>query len=319
MLYPEIEPYSSGLLPVDDQHSLYYEEAGNPDGYPVLFLHGGPGGGISPKSRRFFDPEYYRILLFDQRGSGKSLPHAELKNNTTPHLLDDIETLRSFWKVKQWLVFGGSWGSTLALRYAIAHPKQVTGLILRGIFLARPWEVHWLFQEGASAIFPDAWEDFIAPIPIEERDQLIQAHYKRLCSDNLAIRKASALAWSNWESAISRLTPSPNQEPEDPDFALAISRIEAHYFMHNSFLEGENYLLEHIDAIRHIPSTIVQGRYDIVCPPKSAWELHRAWPEAQFEFTQSGHAASDPETCKKLIEATDTFRLKCAFNFASLP
>lgn len=309
--YPEIEPYKKGHLQVSDIHSLYWEESGNPQGQPVLFLHGGPGGGTAPMHRRFFDPKHYRIILFDQRGSGNSTPSAELRDNTTWDLVNDIEKLREFFNLDKWLVFGGSWGSTLALTYAIKHPSKVTGLILRGIFLCRPSEVKWFYQEGASQIFPDIWDSYLEQIPKSERHDMVTAYYKRLTSPDENVRLNAAKAWSKWEAATSRLYMDKNaiEEFDDPEYALSFARIECHYFTNNAFFDSDNWILENIEKIRHIPATIVQGRYDVVCPARSAWELHKAWPEAKFTIiADSGHAANEPGTRSALIEATDAHK-----------
>ena len=309
--YPPIESFNKGMLKVSDLHTLYWEESGNPQGNPVVFLHGGPGGGVNPEQRCFFDPKVYRIILFDQRGSGQSLPCAELKENTTWNLVKDIETIREMLKIDKWVVFGGSWGSTLALTYAISHPNRVKALILRGIFLCRPSEIQWFYQEGASQIFPDVWDSYLAPIPESERGDLVKAYYKRLTSEDSAVRLEAAKAWSKWEAATSRLIVDPTsiEEFDEPEYALSFARIECHYFINNAFFETNNWILENIEKIRHIPGVIVQGRYDVVCPARSAWDLHKAWPEAEFYFTaDAGHAAAEPGTRSKLIEAADKFR-----------
>lgn len=310
-LYPPIEPYQQGHLKVSAPHELYYEQSGNPDGRPVLFVHGGPGAGTEPLQRRFFDPAAYRIVLFDQRGAGKSRPHASLEENTTWHLVADIERLREELGIARWLVFGGSWGSTLGLAYAETHPERVTGLILRGIFLVRPQEIRWFYQAGASAIFPDAWEAFLDPIPPAERHDLVAAYYRRLTSPDAAVRARAARAWSVWEASTSKLHPDPalvdrfGQEA----FAEAFARIECHYFVHGSFLRHPDQLLDDVDRVRHLPAVIVQGRYDVVCPMVSAWELHRRWPEAEFHVVpDAGHAATEPGITDRLVEATDRFR-----------
>ncbi|UOF00779.1 prolyl aminopeptidase [Bdellovibrio reynosensis] len=309
--YPVIEPYNKGMLKVSDLHTLYFEECGNPEGRPVVFLHGGPGGGIAPDHRRFFDPKAYRIILFDQRGSGKSTPCAELRENTTWNLVKDIETIRTHLNIDKWVVFGGSWGSTLALAYAITHPEKVRALVLRGIFLCRPSEIKWFYQEGASQIFPDVWDEYLKPIPENERHDMVTAYYKRLTHDSSEIRLEAAKAWSKWEAATSRLIIDQNaiDDFDDPDYALSFARIECHYFTNNAFFETDNWLLENVQRIRHIPCAIVQGRYDVVCPARSAWDLHKAWPEAKFTFiADSGHAAAEPGTRSALIEATDSFK-----------
>jgi len=310
-LYPEIEPYQHGMLPVSPVHTLYFEQSGNPEGTPIVFLHGGPGGGTVPDYRRFFDPEAYRIVLFDQRGAGKSTPHASLEENTTWHLVEDIEALRSHLRIESWVVFGGSWGSTLALAYAQTHPERVRALILRGIFLCRPKEIRWFYQEGASWIYPDVWEHYLNVIPPGERGDMLSAYHRRLTSDDEATRIEAARAWSVWEGSTSKLFPDQNliEHFGDPHFAIAFARIECHYFMNNAFFPTENYLIENVPKIRHIPAVIVQGRYDVVCPMQSAWELHRAWPEADLRVTpDAGHSALEPGNRAALVEATDGFR-----------
>ena len=309
-LYAPIEPFRSGWLDVGDGHEIYFEESGNPDGKPCVFVHGGPGGGSSPEARQFFDPERYRIVVFDQRGCGRSRPHASLEANTTWHLVADMETLRRELGINRWLVFGGSWGSTLALAYAQAHPEAVTELVLRGIFLLRPEEIHWFYQEGASALYPDSWEAYLAPIPKEEQSDLLNAFHRRLISNDESIRLAAARAWSVWEASASFLIQ--NQDFMDkldaPDAALAMARIECHYFVNGGFFESPNQLLENIDRIRHIPAIIVQGRYDVVCPAVTAWDLHRAWPEADFQLIpDAGHSAFDSGNTRALVAATDRF------------
>ena len=312
-LYDEIEPFDTGRLRVSAVHELYYEQCGNPKGKPVVFLHGGPGAGLVPDYRRFFDPEAYRVILFDQRGSGRSVPHASLDDNTTWHLVADIEQLREHFGVDQWLVFGGSWGSTLALAYAETHPERVSGLVLRGIFLGRQNEARWFYEDsqGASAIFPDNWEDFLRVIPEAERGDMIGAYYRRLTSTDESTRQEAARAWSIWESSALRLLPDQEliDEFSEPEKAVALARIECHYFTNNCFFETDNYLLEHVDRIRHIPAVIVHGRYDIICPLMSAWELHRAWPEATLNIIpDAGHATSEPGITDALVRATDGFR-----------
>ena len=310
--FPPIDPFRKGELNVSKIHSLYYEQVGNPEGIPILFLHGGPGGGISADHRRFFDPHVYHIILFDQRGSGKSRPIAELRENTTWDLVADIETLRQHVGVDQWQVFGGSWGSTLALAYAITHPQRVKTLILRGIFLCRPSEIQWFYQRGTSELFPDRFDQYLKLIPENERHDLVSAYYKLLTHSDYEVRLKAAKAWSQWEAATSRLIVSETaiEDFEAPDYALSFARIECHYFMNNAFFPTKNYLLENISKIRHIPGLIVQGRYDIVCPARSAWDLHKAWPEAKIHFiADAGHAASEPGIRSALIEATEAFKL----------
>lgn len=309
-LYPAIEPYRSGVLPVQGGHTLYWEECGNPEGKPILFLHGGPGIGLDPYHRRFFDPEKYRIILFDQRGCGKSLPFSGLENNTTWDLVDDIEKLRELLGVEQWHVFGGSWGCTLALCYAIKCPVRVRGMVLRGVFLCRPKEIRWYYQFGAHHIYPDQWENYVAPIPAEERSDFVAAYYKRLTSSDDQVRSEAAKAWSGWEGATSKLWFDPALFANFTADATAdsIARVECHYFIHNAFLETDNWILENVNKIRHIPCFIVQGRYDIPCPIESAWELHRAWPEAQFQIIQdAGHSATEAGILDALMRATDFF------------
>ncbi len=310
-LYDPIEPYEVGQLQVSPIHSLYYEQCGNPEGQPVVFLHGGPGGGVVPDYRRYFDPSAYRIVLFDQRGSGRSTPHANLEENTTWHLVADIEQLREHLGVESWMVFGGSWCSTLALAYAQTHPARVRSLVLRGIFLCRTQEIIWFYQEGASAIFPDVWEQYLRVIPEDERDDMLSAYHRRLTSDDEAVRVEAARAWSVWEGSTSKLFPDPDliAHFDDPEFAIAFARIECHYFMNNAFFDTDNYLIENVGKIRHIPAVIVQGRYDVVCPMMSAWELHRAWPEAEFHvIPDAGHSATEPGIISALVDATDRFR-----------
>lgn len=309
--YPPIEPYDQGMLAVSPIHRLYYEQSGNPEGLPVVFLHGGPGGGTIPDYRRFFDPEVYRIVLFDQRGAGRSTPHASLEENTTWHLVEDIETLRGHLGVEDWIVFGGSWGSTLSLAYAQTHPQRARALVLRGIFLCRPKEIAWFYQEGASAIFPDVWEQYVSVIPEEERKDFLTAYHRRLTSEDEKVRLEAARAWSIWEGSTSKLFVDQNlvEHFGEAQMALALARIECHYFMNNAFFDTDNYLIENVDKVRHIPTVIVQGRYDVVCPMMSAWELHRAWPEADLIITpDAGHSATEPGNIAALVEATDRFR-----------
>lgn len=308
-LYPSIEPFDSGHLPVSDLHSLYFEQSGNPQGKPVVVLHGGPGGGSEPTQRRFFDPVRYRIVLFDQRGCGRSTPHAELRENTTWDLVDDIERLRARLQVERWQVFGGSWGSALALAYAQTHASRVTELVLRGIFLLRKAELDWFYQAGTSALFPDAWEDFVAPIPVGERHDLMGAYYRRLTGSDEAVKLACAKTWSQWEAATVSLQPAPErvQRFANPQFALAFARIECHYFMHGGWLR-EDQLLRGAARLAPIPSVIVQGRYDVVTPMMTAWALHRAWPEAELEIVpDAGHTATEPGIVDALVRATDRF------------
>ncbi|SFF52899.1 prolyl aminopeptidase Serine peptidase. MEROPS family S33 [Fontimonas thermophila] len=308
--YPAIEPYRTLRLKVSDLHELYVEECGNPAGQPVVFIHGGPGGGAEPWHRQFFNPQKYRIVLFDQRGCGRSTPYAELRENTTWDLVADIERIREALGIDRWVVFGGSWGSTLGLAYAETHPQRCKALVLRGIFLLREAEIRWFYQEGASWIFPDAWEDFLRPIPQAERGDLVKAYYRRLTSPDPAERIAAARAWSVWEGTTSKLFPSADMAARfgEDRFAEAFARIECHYFIHKGFFDRDDYLLAHVHRIRQIPAVIIQGRYDVVCPMKSAWDLHRAWPEADFIVVpDAGHAASEPGILSRLIEATDRF------------
>ncbi len=309
-LYPEIEPFDSGFLKVSSLHTMYYEQSGNPDGKPVVFLHGGPGGGTNAKCRRFFDPAIYRIVLFDQRGCGKSTPHAELTDNTTWDLVADIERLRGHLAIDRWQVFGGSWGSTLALAYAQTHPDKVTELVLRGIFMLRRWELEWFYQKGCDALYPDAWETYLNAIPEAERGDLMSAYHRRLTSTDPKTRTDAARAWSVWEGATSFLWQDPShiESSAEDEFALAFARIECHYFVNGGFFEHDDQLLRNVDRIRKIPTVIVQGRYDVVCPMRSAWDLHRAWPEADLHIVQdAGHSAFEPGIMHELLEATDRF------------
>lgn len=309
-LYNPIEPYETGRLRVSPIHELYYEQCGNPNGKPVVFLHGGPGGGVIPDYRRFFNPEVFRVVLFDQRGSGQSTPHACLDENTTWDLVADIERLREHLGIETWMVFGGSWGSTLSLAYAETHPERTQNLILRGIFLCRPSEIKWFYQEGASAIFPDVWEHYLKEIPEEERGDMLGAYHRRLTNEVESVRLDAARAWSVWEGSTSKLFPDQQliDQSGEANFALALARIECHYFMNNCFFNTDNYLIENVDRIRHIPAVIVQGRYDVVCPITSAWDLHRAWPEAQLQIIpDAGHSALEPGISSALVAAMDRF------------
>lgn len=309
VLYPAISPYAEHRLAADDIHDLYIEESGNPKGIPVLFLHGGPGGGTQPLHRCYFDPQRYRIILFDQRGCGKSTPHACLDNNTTQSLVQDIEDIRQHLSIDRWLVFGGSWGSTLALVYAETHPKKVLGLVLRGIFLCRPREIQWFYQEGASRLFPDYWQDFIRPISFQERDDLLSAYYQRLTSEDDWLRLTTAKAWSLWEGRTSNLLPNEHVRAHfvTPSVALSLARIECHYFTNNSFLE-EDQILRDAHVLENIPGVIVQGRYDIVCPMESAWQLHKSWPSSKLNIiSDAGHSASEKSIVNALVRATDAF------------
>ncbi len=308
--YPHAEPYDRGWLEVSGGHEIYYEQIGNAQGKPAVFIHGGPGAGALINDRRFFDPARYRAVLFDQRGCGRSRPHASLAENTTWHLVEDIEALRTHLGIDRWLVFGGSWGSTLSLAYAQTHPESVSEIVLRGIFLLRRAEIRWFYQEGASAIFPDLWEKYLAPIPPEEHADLVTAYYKRLTGDDEAARLAAAKAWSQWEGATISLLPNPEREAQwtGDRFATAIARIECHYFYNHGFFESDGQLIEGIGRIRHIPGVIVQGRYDVCTPMTSAWALHRAWPEAEFHIVaDAGHTSSEPGITHELVTATDRF------------
>jgi len=308
--YPPIEASQTYRLQVSPLHEVYAEECGNPAGKAIVFVHGGPGGGCEPWHRQFFDPRAYRIVLFDQRGCGRSAPHAELRENSTPELIADMEAIRQKLGIERWFVFGGSWGSTLALAYAQAHPERVRGLILRGIFLVRPEEIRWFYQEGCNWLFPDAWEHYLKPIPEAERGDLVTAYHKRLTSNDPAVRRDAAQAWATWEGATSKLLQSGDmiQRYSGDSFADAFARIECHYFVNGGFFRTPNQLLEDVPKIRHIPGVIIQGRYDVVCPIKSAWDLHRAWPEADLQIVaDAGHAASEPGILSALIDATDRF------------
>lgn len=308
-LYPAIEPNSSAFLDVGDGHRLYYEESGNPRGKPAVFLHGGPGGGCTAAMRRFWNPDVYRIILFDQRGSGRSTPHASLENNTTWDLVNDIEILREALQIEKWQVFGGSWGSTLALAYCQAHPTRATEIVLRGIFMLRKKEIDWFYQHGASEIFPDRWQHYLDPIPKGEHNDLLGAYYKRLTSDDADIRMKAAKAWSIWEGATSTLLPNEAivADFSADDVAIALARVECHYFVNHGFMQ-DNQLLDEVDKIRHIPAVIVQGRYDVVCPTVTAWELSQVWPEAELRIVaDAGHAAFEPGNTHELIMATDKF------------
>ncbi|MBZ9647386.1 prolyl aminopeptidase [Sphingobium sp. 3R8] len=308
-LYPPIAPFASGHLDVGDGHHIYWERAGTPGAKPAVFLHGGPGGGISSDHRRLFDPARYDVLLFDQRGCGRSTPHADLTANTTWDLVADIERLRAMMGVERWLVFGGSWGSTLALAYAQAHVNRVTELVLRGIFTIRKSEIDWYYQAGASRIYPDKWERFVSPIPQAERGDLVAAYRRRLTGDDRAAQIAAARAWSVWEGETIRLLPDPalSATHDADDFALAFARIENHYFVHGGWLE-DGQLIRDAGKLADIPGVIVQGRYDMACPAETAWALHRAWPQARFEMIEgAGHAYNEPGILDALIRATDGF------------
>ncbi len=307
-LFPEIEPYASGWMSTGGPHEVWYEECGNPQGMPVVVLHGGPGGAVNPGMRRFFDPKKYRIVLFDQRGCGKSRPNASLEDNTTWTLIEDIERLRELLKIDSWAVFGGSWGSTLALAYAITHPERVRSLLLRGIFLLTKKELHWFYQDGASMIFPDAWAEFVAPIPEAERNDLMGAYYRRLTGPDKAERERCAVAWSSWEGDTVSVE-GPAARPEkfaDPEFAVAFARIECWYFVNGGFFPQEDWILANVGRIRHIPTWIAQGRFDVVTPMAGAWALKSAWPEAHLDVVpDAGHASTEPGIVDSLLRATD--------------
>lgn len=309
-LFPEIEPYRTFRLPVSDLHTLHVEESGNPDGRPVVFFHGGPGAGLSPMHRRFFDPKFWRVVLFDQRGCGKSTPLGELKDNTTWDLVADAERIRMHLGIPRWLVFGGSWGSTLGLAYAETHPERVTGLVLRGIFLGRKLEIDWTFADGLRRLEPDGWEAFVAPLTPRERGSIVRAYYRKLTSDDPEVRREAALAWNKFENHASKLVPV--DEPvaeEDIPKEIALARIEAHYFQNGSFLKSDDQLLRDAERLRRIPGVIVQGKYDLVCPIQSAWDLHVAWPEAKYVVvTEAGHAADEPGIAAALVDATEAFK-----------
>ena len=308
-LYPEISAYQREQLDVGDGHSLYLELSGNPNGEPILFIHGGPGGGCSPEHRRFFNPEHYKIILFDQRGCGRSTPHGALESNTTDHLIADIEQIRNQLGIERWALFVGSWGSTLGLAYAQSHPERVNALFLRGIFLCRPRDIQWFYQEGASYLFPDYWESFTAPIPLDKRDDMVSSYYKILISANELERMAAAKAWSIWEGRCSTLDPNPSLVDHfgDPHVALAMARIEAHYFANNSFM-SDNQLLNNCDRIKQIPTWIVHGRYDVVCPIEQAYLLAKQLTQAHFDIVRdAGHSAFEPGITDRLIHATDQY------------
>lgn len=306
-LYPELHPYFQQFLQVDETHRLYIEESGNPDGIPVLFLHGGPGASSEPYHRRYFDPERYRIILFDQRGCGQSTPHASLQDNTSDDLVKDIERIRAVLEINKWVVFGGSWGSTLALLYAEKYPAHVQGLVLRGIFLCRDQDVKWFYQHGTSVLFPDYWQDYLAPIPESERGDMIGAYYKRLTGDDELAKMRAAEAWSTWEGRTASLLNNDKLVDyfSDPYVALSVARIESHFFINQSFLEPDQ-IIENAHLLKEIPGYIVHGRYDVICPVQQAWDLHKAWPEAELSIiADAGHAVSEPGITKRLIEITD--------------
>ncbi len=308
ILYPEIKPYAEHTLDVDDIHSLHIEECGDPQGIPVAFIHGGPGAGCSKHDRRFFDPERYRIILIDQRGAGRSTPHAELTHNSTDKLIEDMEAIRQHLGVAKWVLFGGSWGATLGLLYAQAYPEKVLGMILRGIFLARKKDLHWFYQDGARTIFPDYWQDYIQPIPEDERGEMINAYYKKLTGDNELAKMAAAKAWSLWEGRCATLRPNPEVVTTFSNLHMAVSlaRIEAHYFVNQAFIE-ENQILNHADKLEGIPGTIIHGRYDIVCPLDNAYELHKKWLSSELHIIRdAGHSSHESSIIDALIKASDS-------------
>ena len=309
--YPIQEPYNEGRLKVSDIHEIYYEESGNKNGPAIVFVHGGPGGGADADSRRFFDPSHYRIILFDQRGCGRSTPHADLRENTTWDLVSDMELIREKLKIDKWVVFGGSWGSTLSLAYAITHPDRVKGLVLRGIFLCRKQEIDWFYQEGASRIFPDAWDQYRDHIPANERSDFVSAYHKRLTSEDKNTRMEAARIWSVWEGSTSRLIPDNKMMDRygQDEFAIAFARIECHYFTNKAFFKTDNYLIEQCHKIQHIPTEIIHGRYDVVCPIENAWDLKKALKKANLNIIpDAGHAAKEPGITAALIAATERFK-----------
>ncbi len=308
--YPIIEPFNTFLLSVSPLHTIYVEQVGNPNGIPVIFVHGGPGGGLEANQRRYFDPNKWRIILFDQRGCGRSTPHGSLAENTTWDLVADMESIRQKLGIKKWHIFGGSWGSTLALAYAQSHHECVNSMVLRGIFLLRKQEIDWFYQYGASEIYPDAWDDYLAPIPKAEQGNLLEAYHKRLTSKDPLVVKDAAKAWSVWEGRTSKLVPDMKmiENFADDTFSYAFARIECHYFYHKGFFDYDGWLLQNVSRISHIPCVIVQGRYDMPCPVRSAWDLHRAWPKSELKIiTPAGHSASEPGITDALITATDAF------------
>ena len=307
-LYPPVRPYRASRLQVGDGHELYIEECGRPDGLPVIALHGGPGGGISPALRRFFDPARYRIILFDQRGCGRSTPHGELSANTTAHLVGDIECIRAALGVDKWVVFGGSWGATLALAYAREYAAQCLGLILRGVFTCRQMELDWFYRRGANMVFPDVWERLVGPLTASEREDVVKAYYERLLEPDVVERRPDALAWARWESTLISLAGEPAAPLADPLRADALARLETHYFFHKGFLEHDSALLDSAPRFNHLPGIIVQGRYDMVTPPQTAWSLAREWPRARLRMiADAGHAAGEPGIVDALVRATDSF------------
>ena len=309
-LYPRIEPFNTFYLNVSSIHTIFVEESGNPNGKPVIFLHGGPGGGIEPIYRQYFNPKKWRIIIFDQRGCGKSIPHAELKENTTWDLVKDIEKIRKYLKIKSWIVFGGSWGSTLSLTYAIKHSNRCKGLILRGIFLLRKIEIDWFYQEGCSYIYPDAWEEYIAVIPKNKRENLVKAYYEKLTSNNAKSRIEAAKAWSKWEASTSKLIQNKKSlhHFDNEKVAEAFARIECHYFTNRGFFDSDTWILDNISKVQHIPNIIIQGRYDVVCPMRSAWDLHQKWEKSNLIIVpDSGHSMLEKGIQEKLVYYTEHF------------
>jgi proline iminopeptidase len=311
IVYPPIEPYHTGYLPVSGGHEIYYEEVGNPEGLPVVYLHGGPGGGLVPFGRRLFDPEKFRVVLFDQRGAGKSRPFGSIVDNTTQDLISDMERLREHLGIESWLIYGGSWGTTLGLAYAQTHPTPTSALILRGIFLVRKSELRWMLQEGASHVFPEAWHEFVSLVPQEERSDLLRAYHKRIFSEDEEVARAAVLAWSTWEEKVTRLIPRPERVDELSnerwDQAVGAARMESHYYINDCFLE-EGALLENAWRIAHIPCTLIQGRYDMVCPTTAAWELAHKLPNSELVIVpDAGHAASEPGIARAIIAATNNY------------
>jgi len=308
-LYPEIEPYATGIFESPGLHKIYYEECGNPDGQAVIFLHGGPGSGCNPTQRRFFDPAYYRIILLDQRGCGRSTPLGCVEENTTEHLIEDVEAIRKLLNIELWMVFGGSWGSTLGLAYALAHPERVTSLVLRGIFLSRSSELTW-FLNDVKHFYPEAWDDLLAFIPAEEHQDIVSAYAKRIFSSDANINVPAATNWNAYESSIMTLRPASSGKgaPVDDDVQVARARVQLHYIMHECFV-GSRDMLQEASILSHIPTVIVQGRYDMVCPPLTAWDLKKAMPHAQFHMVaDAGHSAMEPGTTSALVAATEQFK-----------
>ena len=316
-LFPQIKPYARHDLAVEQPHVLYVDESGSPEGLPVVFIHGGPGSGCDAHSRCYFDPNLYRIVTFDQRGCGRSTPHASLENNTTWKLVEDLEAIREHLGIDKWVLFGGSWGSTLALAYAQTHPDRVHALILRGVFLARQQEIDWFYQAGASRLFPDYWQDYVAPIPLDERDNILAAFHKRLTGPDQIAQMHAAKAWSTWEGRCATLRPNPQVVDRfaEPHRALSIARIECHYFMNNAFLE-DNQLIRDMPKIAHLPAIIVHGRYDVICPLDNAWELHQNWPGSELQvIREAGHSAAEPGIADALVRAA----AEVARNLLDLP